>query len=202
VKFSDFLPWSLKKNGVDPDAPGGRERRHSRRSLDSGAGWVYWASATGEAHRLRITFVDSSQDPDGLGFVCPRPLDQGAMCWILPDGGAAMCAEVRHVAKTDEGYRIGANLEFQERFVEGRGRVRFQWINSERAVVWAPGSVKNSGQGLIEVGLPINIPARQMVFVEGPHYGCLAVCRGARPDGNRFILVVEAASDSFLTAAA
>ena len=97
---------------------------------------------------------------------------------------------------------MSVNLDFQERIIEGRSQSRLQWMDGDRKLLHVPATVKNSGQGLIEVGLPINVPARQMVFLEGPQHGCLAVCRGARPDGNRFILVAEAASDSFPTTAA
>jgi hypothetical protein len=203
VKLSDILSWGLKKNGSDPgEARAPKDRRQAVRRLAGGAGWIYWASEAGDVQRLRASFVDSSQEPSGLGFVLPRMIQEKTICWVLPDGAAALPCEVRHVAKMEQGFRVGANLEFRERILDGRSKSRLQWVDADHNVVSAPAAVKNSGQGLIEVSLPINVPARQTVLLEGPTYGCLAVCRGARPDGNRFILVVEAASDSFLTSAA
>jgi len=70
-------------------------------------------------------------------------------------------------------------------------------VDDNLELVCAPANIKNSGQGLLEVSLPVNVPARRMIAIEGPRYGCLAVCRGSRPDGSKFILVAEAASDSF-----
>jgi hypothetical protein len=97
---------------------------------------------------------------------------------------------------------VEAALDLQSHAVASPPGSRIQWVDEDRVVHTMPATVKNSGQGLVEVNVPANIPARRMVYLEGRQYGCLAICRGARPDGSRFILVVEAASDSFATTAA
>ena len=201
MKLSDFLRWG-KKDGTSGAQEVVRDRRHAPRRPTNGGGWIHWATESGEARRARVTFVDVSGDTSGLGFLAPTaPPPSPSLCWAVPDGGAALPFEIRHVEKTEQGYRVGANLNFEDRFADGRGASRVQWV-SQGVLYTTPASVKNSGQGLIEINLAINIPTRQMLFLEGPRYGCLAICRGARADGSRFILVAEAASDSFTTSAA
>ncbi len=199
MKLSDFLPWGQKKAGHE-QAPVS-DRRQAQRRVTDGAGWVYWAAESGKPSRARVHFVDVSEDSRGLGFRSARTPPEGSLVWALPDGGKALPCDVKHIEKVDDGYRVGTSLEFEDRFLEGSGGTRVQWVNDDRVLVSAPATVKNSGQGLIEVSTAFNVPARRMIFLEGPQYGCLAVCRGSRPDGNRFILVSEAASDSFVTAA-
>jgi hypothetical protein len=169
--------------------------------LTGGSGWIYWSSAAGEAQRARVTFVDVSEDSSGLGFFSNVAPPEGVVCWALPDGGKAMPCGVRHVEKTENGYRVGASLDFEDNFVAGQGSSRVVWVDDRGVVQSIPAAVENSGQALVELGAASNVPARQMLFLEGPQYGCLAVCRGSRPDGSRYILVAEAASDSFVTGA-
>ena len=201
MKFSDFLRWGPKKNGADSAEAAVKDRRQTPRRPTNGGGWIYWATGTGQAKRTRVTFLDVSDNAVGLGFVSASPPADDSICWALPDGGKPLACAVRHKEKAEQGYRVGASLDFEARFAEGRGASRVQWA-ADGVVHSFPATVKNSGQGLIEINLPSNIPARQMIFLEGPNYGCLAVCRGSRPDGSRFILVAEAASDAFTTAAA
>ena len=201
MKLSDFLPWGQKKSAAPAASKLARDRRQAPRRVTDGAGWVYWADEGGKACRTRVSFLDVSEDSSGLGFLSGKTPPEGFVSWALPDGGKALPCDVKHVDKTEKGNRVGANLEFEERFLEGPGGTQVQWVNDERQLVSAPASVSNSGQGLLELSVPANVPARRMIYLEGPQYGCLAVCRGSRPDGNRFVLVAEAASDSFATAA-
>ena len=201
VKLSDFLPWAQKKAAGAASKPAG-DRRSAPRRVTDGAGWVYWADDAGKACRSRVSFLDVSEDSSGIGFLANRTAPEGFVSWALPDGGKALPCDIKHIEKTEKGYRIGASLKFQDRYLEGSGGTRVLWVNDDRVLLSVPATVRNTGQGLIEVSLPFNVPARRMIYLEGPRYGCLAVCRGARPDGDRFILVTEAASDSFLSAAA
>ncbi|MCB9383211.1 MAG: hypothetical protein H6509_01245 [Bryobacterales bacterium] len=168
----------------------------------SGGGWMYWVAESGETRRTRVSFFDISEDSSGLGFTAGAPPPDGTVCWAVPDGGKGLPCEIRNVEKIDDHYRVGSNLDFQDRFVSGQGGCRLQWLDAAGVLNSVPANLKNSGQALIEISMPENVPARTMVYLEGPQYGCLGVCRGARPDGSRFILVVEAASDSFVTGAA
>jgi hypothetical protein len=202
VKLTDLLRWGAKKDVASAGAyEAVKDRRNAPRRPTHGGGWIHWATESGEVSRARVTFVDVSPDPGGLSFLTPKPPPNGSLCWALPDSRAALPFEVRHVEKADQGCRVGGNLDFEERYVDGRGVSRVQWV-SQGVLQTTPAVVKNSGQGLIEINLAVNIPTRQLLYLEGPRYGCLAVCRGARADGSRFILVAEAASDSFATSAA
>ena len=201
MKLSDFLPWAQKLAGPDGKAGRSGDRRHAPRRVTDGAGWVYWADEAGKSCRARVNFLDVSEDSSGLGFIANRTPPKGFISWALPDGGKALPCDITHVDKQKGGFRAGANLRFQDRYLEGSGGARVLWVNDDRVLLSAPATVKNSGQGLIEVSLAFNVPARRMIFLEGSQFGCLAVCRGSRPDGAGFILVAEAASDSFATAA-
>ncbi|MEZ5361262.1 MAG: hypothetical protein R2748_02695 [Bryobacterales bacterium] len=202
MKLSDLLRWGPRKEpGADGQPALGADRRKVMRRPTSGGGWIYWAAESGEARRTRVTFFDISEDSTGLGFTAASAPPNGVICWALPDGGKGLPCEIRNVEKVDDVYRVGGNLDFEDHFVSGHGGCRLQWVDASGGLNSVPANLKNSGQALIEVSLMENVPARTMVFLEGPQYGCLGVCRGARPDGSRFILVVEAASDSFITSA-
>jgi hypothetical protein len=204
VKLSDILRWGLKKSESDHTgaAAWARDRRQSAHRL-AGGGWLYWTAETGEPQRARVNFVEGSGASTGLRFRTSRSPADGAVCWALPEGERAFpCAIVRTEKIDQGGCLVDAAMDFQDHFAPGPPGSRVQWVDDSRTVHSLPAAVRNSGQGLIEVSLPVNVPARRMVFLDGPGYGCLAVCRGSRPDGSRFILVAEAASDSFVTAPA
>jgi hypothetical protein len=201
VKLSDFLRWGPKK--AEPPAPEAPISAHERRhALRGSSGWIYWSTDAGEAQRSRVNFLDSPDDAEGLRLRAPKAPPSHTVGWVVPESGKAFPCGIRSFEKRDDGCLAEVALDLQERPVPGAAGSRIHWVDDDRVVHSIPATVKNSGQALIEVGLQTNIPARRMVFLEGRHYGCLAICRGARPDGSRFILVVEAVSDSFTTAIA
>jgi hypothetical protein len=188
MKISSFLGWGGKRENPD-------ERRKEARYAAEGSMKAYWRldngfkSARGQLH-------DAGEGGSGIGFTLPESIPVGSAAWITTNEGETFGGIVRHAADKDGVYRVGAKLDLQTKVVEGWGGVQLRWIGDGELMHVASASLRNGGEGMLEVNCAEAAPVGVLLLITGLEVSCLCWVNKCQPYGKRFLLEVETIADA------
>jgi hypothetical protein len=189
MKISSLLSgWGSKRE--DPE-----ERRKEPRYAAEGPMRAYWREE-GEFKSARGRLRDAGEGGSGIGFVLSAQIPVGTSVWITTSEGETFGGVVRHSDAKDGAYRTGARLDLQSKIVEGWGGVQLRWIGDDGLMHVASASLRNGGEGMLQVNCAEAAPVGVLLLITGPEVSCLCLVKQCEPYGKRFLLEVETAADA------
>lgn len=188
MSFSHLLRWGTRAEEKDQLAAD--ERRKEERLRISGKTVVYWTES-GKIRRSSGRLVDAGEEGSGLGAILKRPASVGSPAWFVTEDGQALGSIVRHCSETEDGHHVGAQLGLRTSEVDGWGGAALRWIDSAETMRVSPASLRNAGEGRIEVNCAEELPVGILALAAGKEVTCLCVSRKCVPFNGRFLLEIE-----------
>jgi hypothetical protein len=134
----------------------------------------------------------------GTGVFSRKPVEVNRSVWLINSQGQDSQGVIRYCTKSQEGYQVGfERIKVRVAKPESNGGAQLKWLEKSGKLVLTPVSIRNAGEGQIEVVTAKPVPAPAIMLLSGKEMRCLASAKACHKRGNRFLVEMEVVSDAY-----
>jgi hypothetical protein len=171
------------------------ERRKSIRWPKDELATLFWLDKDGTTKTASVWMKNSGDG--GSAVVSDKPVESGQSAWLITQEGEDRQAVIRYCTEASEGYQVGLERLKAKKAEPRPAGTCLSWIEKSGKLVYLPVSVRNSGDGKLEVVSAKAAPAPALAMISGLEYRCLGAITACHKRGSRFLLDVDVVSESY-----